>query len=163
MRLFVAIKTNRAVNAAVKNAAGSLSLFGNGSFCGEDSYHITLAFIGESDKEKDIALSLRKINHRVFEITTDEIGCFGNTYYVGIKPSAALRSLQKEVISALDSVGIVTEKRDFTPHITVARHLKADIQPFVFVPAASMKVSEIVLMESKNGTYVPLFTHKLNS
>ena len=50
----MAIKTDRSVNAALKNVASSLRLFGNGAFCGEDLYHVTLAFIGESDRVQDI-------------------------------------------------------------------------------------------------------------
>ena len=61
MRLFVAIKTSRAVNAAVKNSAASLALFGSGSFCGDELYHITLAFIGESERARDIVDALKNI------------------------------------------------------------------------------------------------------
>ena len=162
MRLFVAIKTDKAVNAAVKNAAASLSLFGSGSFCGEDMYHITLAFIGETDKYKDAINALSKIKHNAFEITTNALGCFGNTYYVSVSQSKSLTLLQEKVVNALASVGIETEKRSFKPHITVARRYKADMTPFVFVPMASMQVDEIMLMESKNGNYLPLYTHKLS-
>lgn len=163
MRLFVAIETDKSVNAAVKNAASSLSLFGSGSFCGEDTYHITLAFIGESDKLKTIINALSKIKHEPLNISTDEIGCFGNTYYVGVKQDESLSALQKKVVNALNDAGIKIENRTFLPHITIARRYKSDTKPFVFVPAATMTVDEIVLMESKNGRYLPLYTHTLIS
>lgn len=162
MRLFVAIKTSRAVNAAVKNSAASLALFGSGSFCGDELYHITLAFIGESERARDVVDALKNIKASPFDICTGELDAFADTYYVSIKESGQLNALQKAVVQALSSIGIKTEARQFKPHITVTRRFKAQMKPLVFVPAAEMTVNEIVLMESKNGKYNVVFTKPLN-
>lgn len=163
MRLFVAIKTNPAVNAAVKAAADGLSLFGSGSFCKADMYHITLAFIGETDRAEAIKAALAGIKDaRPFEVCTGNLGSFGNTYFVSADGRRQLLHLQGEVCAALLTAGIKTEERAFKPHITVARRFSPRFSPAVFVPSAEMTVREIHLMESKDGAYRTVFTKPLN-
>lgn len=166
MRLFVAIKTSSAVNAAVKNAASSLALFGSGAFCGAEMYHVTLCFIGESDRAGDIAAALKSVNAAPFELRTGALGHFGSTYFVSVEQSEALSRLQSRVAAALEGIGVETEKRPFSPHITVARRFKAGAKPVVFVPDAGMTVREMALMESKDGVYRSVcrraFTQELN-
>ncbi len=161
MRLFVAIKTSPSLNKAVKCCADSLALFGSGSFCQESSYHITLAFIGESDNAAQIAAALDRIKAQPFKLCLDGYGNFGSTYYVSVKSTAELCKLQEAVVGALEEISVDVEKRHFTPHITVARRYKSDMPPVIFVPKAEMTAEEITLMESKNGAYLPVFTKKL--
>ena len=162
MRLFVAIKTNAAINMAVGSCAGSLSLFGNGSFCSKDMYHITLAFIGERESAGTAVRALEKTEFRPFEIHTGKLINFKNTYCVSIEENRSLSRLNEEVVRALSEEGIDTEKRTFVPHITVARRFVKRAEPLVFVPSASMTVDEIVLAESINGKYKALYRKKAN-
>ena len=163
MRLFVAIKTDRTLNAALKNVSSSLKLFGNGSFCGEDMYHITLAFIGESDRLAEIKAVLDGVNVSPFDISLEGIGSFGSTYYVAVTPTTVLCDMQRELCKRLRKQGFDIENRPFKPHITLARRYKADMSPFVFVPQATQKVTEITLFESTCGVYKPLYSKKLNT
>ena len=161
MRLFVAIKTDRVLNAALVNVSSSLRLFGNGGFCGEDTYHITLAFIGESDRVSDIKTVLDGINGAPFDISTEELGSFGSTYYVGVSPSPALDALQKSVRDGLVKAGFAIEDRTFVPHITLVRRYQCEMKPVVFVPRATQRVDSVLLMQSVNGTYKTVYTKKL--
>jgi len=162
MRLFVAIKTDRTVNGAVKNTASSLKLFGKGTvYTDEELYHITLAFIGESNRVGDIKSVLDGIKSKPFDISLTQLGNFGDVYYVGVKPTPPLLLLQKEITKALSEKGFDIEKRSFKPHITVARRYRSDIPPVVFVPAASQRVKSVVLMQSVGGVYKILYTKEL--
>lgn len=161
MRLFVAIKTSRAVNAALKHVSTSLAMFGNGSFCKEDMYHITLAFIGETDRAGDIIKAMDSVKSPPFSLEISGMGSFGNTYYVGVQPSKELSCMQNDLSQSLRSAGFALENRAFVPHITIARRYRAELTPTVFVPQAQMQVESIVLMESVGGTYKPLYTKAL--
>lgn len=162
MRLFVAIKTDRTLNAALKNVSSSLKLFGNGSFCGDDMYHITLAFIGESDRIADIKAVLDSVSVSPFDISLEGIGNFGSTYYVGVTPAPALCDMQRELCEKLKKQGFDIENRPFKPHITLARRYKANMPPVVFVPQANQMVTKVILFESAGGVYKPLYTKNLN-
>jgi len=163
VRLFVAIKTDRSVNAALKNVASSLRLFGNGAFCGEDLYHVTLAFIGESDRVQDIKAVLDGIKQAPFDISLSGIGNFGNTYYVGISHSVQLNALQKSVSDGLIKAGFNIEKRPFKPHITLARRYAPDMDPVVFVPSAVLRVEKVLIMQSVGGVYKTVYEKDLNA
>lgn len=161
MRLFIAIKTSRTVNAALKSISSSLKLFGNGVFCGEDTYHITLAFIGESDRVNDIKAVLDGVESEAFDISLDGIGHFGNTYYAGVSSSAQLYALQKSVSYGLVKAGFDIEDRPFKPHITLVRRYSPDMKPLVFVPDASQRVESVLLMQSIGGAYKTLYAKNL--
>jgi len=161
MRLFVAIKTGRAVNAALKHVSSSLAIFGGGSFCKEDMYHITLAFIGETDRAGDIIKAMESVKSPPFSLDIGGVGSFGNTYYVGVQPNKALNALQSNLIKSLRSAGFVLEDRAFVPHITLVRRYRAELAPRVFVPQARMQVESMALMESVGGAYKTLYTKLL--
>lgn len=163
MRLFVVIKTDRAVNAALGNVSSSLKLFGKGRFCGEEPYHLTLAFIGESDRVEDAKAVLEGINRPSFDIALNGLGHFGSTYYVGVSPSPSLCSLQKDVSDGLRQADFNIEDRPFTPHITLVRRYERDMEPVVFVPSVTQRVESVLLMESANGVYRTLYTKRLNA
>ncbi len=164
MRLFVAVKTDRSVDAAVKNAATNLGLFGKGKiYTNEELYHITLAFIGESDRAEEVKQVLDGISTPPFSIELSGTGSFGNTYYVGVAPNEFLSNLQRDITKALREKGFFIEKRQFRPHITIARRFFADMEPVIFVPSVSQRVSSVVLMESLDGGYKTLYTKELKA
>lgn len=162
MRLFLAIKTSRTLNAALKHVSSSLQLFGKGSFCSEELYHITLVFIGESIRTEDIKKVMDAVDTQAFDISLNAMGAFDDTYYVGVSPSAELNTLQEKLTEQLITLGFDIEKRPFVPHITLARRYKCDMPPMVFVPSATERVESFCLMESKGGKYIPLYTKKLS-
>lgn len=91
-----------------------------------ENFHITLAFIGEVDRngfEATIdALSL--IDVPVFEIDLSGAGYFGDTtpraIWAGVKRSEQLKHLQAKVANALRQSGFVLERRKYVPHVTLA-------------------------------------------
>ena len=53
MRLFVAIRFSPAVEEALWTAVGDLRRQGAGTFTRRENLHLTLAFIGETDRLED--------------------------------------------------------------------------------------------------------------
>lgn len=91
--------------------------------------HVTLKFIGEVPEEKvaRIIAALKPI--RVIgevEMKFRGAGFFPNdrrprVFWAGIEASANLARLAGEMEAALEPLGIEREKRDFHPHLTLAR------------------------------------------
>lgn len=90
-------------------------------------FHITLRFMGDvpEDVANDIDEALSDIPVHPFEIELEGLGEFGgkhpHTLYAGVKPSDPLAILQGRHESAMRRVGLKPEKRNFTPHVTIAR------------------------------------------
>lgn len=158
MRLFVAIELDKNVKAAVKSVADGLSMFGKGSFCPKDSYHITLAFLGELETAAAAVAAMDAVELSALEAELADMGSFGSTYYVAVKKSPGLCRLQAALVKELKNRGIRTEEREFTPHITLARRFTGDMPPMVFVPECTFNVKGISLMETVGqGIYKTLY------
>ncbi len=88
--------------------------------------HLTIKFIGETDKTKIITENLQKIEFNKFEISLKGIGIFGNFYnprvfWVGVEENKSLKNLFNLVEDTLQKLGIPKDEREFSPHITLAR------------------------------------------
>lgn len=129
MRCFIAIEFPEHVRAEIFHAFEDLNKSGycSGSFTGKENLHLTLCFLGdisEEDSEK-VKTALKKINFQKFSVETGEIGFFPseshiNTLWVGVN-SNKLAILKKEIEEVLSEEGISADKKDFIPHLTVAR------------------------------------------
>ncbi len=146
-----------------------------GSFTDYDNLHLTLAFLGETDKRdlpyiKDAMIRVvsNLDAYEPFEITLEGIGWFksreGRTYFRRIAENRKLtwlaNSLKKEL-------GI--HDKPFKAHITLARRCKVydDFDKEEFESElydTSMTVNQIVLFESvltpSGPVYTPLFRLK---
>lgn len=104
------------------SAEEKLSDCSDSNFTSKENFHLTLVFIGETEKEDEIKGVLSNINFSEFKIKFSETGCFENgIFWVGIKNSEPLTKLQSEIFSKLENIGLKIEKREFIPHITLAR------------------------------------------
>ncbi len=122
MRLFIAICFDDETKNLLFSAEKQLSDCSHGNFTPKENFHLTLAFIGETEKEDEIKSVLSDINFPEFKIAFSETGSFENgIFYVGIKNSENLNKLQEKILSKLETIGLKTEKREFIPHITFAR------------------------------------------
>lgn len=93
-----------------------------------ESLHITLKFIGEQpdSKVKQIELALAEVRQLSFQLSFGASGFFPNAksarvFWIGITAGAELAKLAQNVEEVLASLGIEREKRDFSPHLTLAR------------------------------------------
>lgn len=131
MRLFIALNLPEDERRRIQDAAAPLRDAGLPvRWLGDESYHLTLKFLGEVRSElvpvvervvKRVAASTR-----VFPITIKGFGAFPTirrprVLWIGVEPSPALRCLKQDLEWGLASHGFERETRAFHPHITLGR------------------------------------------
>lgn len=91
----------------------------------EESWHITLQFLGSTTPEQYpcLAAELRKLRHMPVVIGLGALGTFDRAgiLYVDVEVTPELASLQQTVVAATASCGFRPEDRPYHPHITLAR------------------------------------------
>ena len=91
-----------------------------------ENFHLTLAFIGETDRHGlDAAIqTLGNIDAPAFDMRLSGLDFFGEknpkAVWTGITPSSELNHLQTKVVQALRMADFSIEKRKFKPHVTLA-------------------------------------------
>lgn len=126
MRLFVGIPL--AANVAEELSAVSTRLRSAGDglrWSAPDSWHVTLQFLGKAGEEEYICIvaRLRELRLPPFPMRLEEMGFFDRAgiFFVGVRLTPELLSLQQRVIAATALCGFVAESRPYHPHITLAR------------------------------------------
>ncbi|MDQ0161011.1 RNA 2',3'-cyclic phosphodiesterase [Aeribacillus alveayuensis] len=115
-----------------------------------EDYHITLAFLGPIESEKQLERLYRDVSDAIkgvgpFSLQISDIGVFGRPespriLWVGIEKSKELDELRNRVYNACVQIGFSLDSRAFKPHITVARKYKGK-HPFIIkeVDRSSLK------------------------
>ena len=159
MRLFIAInfpdalKDNLAsLNQAVKAGAAS------GSFTERDNFHLTLAFIGESNAVTALTAILEGLPKYAFDITLGGAGSFkrehGELLWIGVAPSSDLTALERLLRNKLRTAKFPVEDRPFRPHVTLCRgfeprHRFEAARLLALFPSTTLRVHRISLMKSE--------------
>lgn len=124
-RLFVAIKPP---SETIDELIDVMEGVENARWQSERQIHFTLRFVGEVDSPKanDLVDALAQIRSKPFKIEICGVGHFErkgrpHTLWAGVAPCPELLHLQRAVEYAGRSVGIPAEKRQFAPHVTLAR------------------------------------------
>jgi len=93
-----------------------------------EQLHLTLRFIGDADEElfQTIRNSLSLIKASQFNLHMEGTGRFPprgapHVLWVGLSDSSTLLRIHNQVEEAVQLAGIPSEKRPFSPHITLAR------------------------------------------
>lgn len=150
MRLFIAIRLTRKMKDALSSVIFDMKKSGaKGNYTIPENMHITLAFIGETNRLHEIEEALDEVEFSQFDLKLDGFGCFGNLYWVGLFEQPALDHLVKDVRRALDEHEIPYDRKKFKAHITVARKVEARYPIKVQVPKTGMEVTGISLMKSE--------------
>jgi len=90
-------------------------------------YHLTLRFIGDVDgaTARDFMHALGKIDMRPFELRLNGLDSFGGkkprTLFAGLARSDELQVLQHATERAAREAGLPPERRNYKPHVTLAR------------------------------------------
>lgn len=160
-RLFTALEIPR-------DAALSLSLLRGGlpgaRWIDVENYHITLRFIGdvEGHVADEIANALDRVRRNSFSLTLSGVGSFGgkkpHSVWAGVTPSPDLLALQAEIERICQRLGVPSDPRKFTPHVTLARLRNtspADVAYYLSsrgnFSAMPFKVGRFVLMSSRDS------------
>lgn len=154
MRLFFAVELEPALREPLWQASRQLAGRARGRFTARENLHLTLCFLGETDRLEEAQAAMRRVQAAPFILHLGEAGRFpgreGDTWWVGLQPCPALESLQRALAQELRQAGFALEARRFLPHLTLARQVRApDFAPReLILPPAGMTVEQIALMES---------------
>jgi 2'-5' RNA ligase len=171
VRLFVALAVPPAVRDNLAAAATDLSGLASKSSTNKvrwthpENLHVTLKFIGNVAAEKldEIRDRLARIHsEQPVELRFRGLGCFPGAkrpkvIWAGIAGSQNLAGLADDIDRSLAQVGVPTEQRTFTPHLTLARcersaispELRAAIEKDMARDFGGLRTKEFHLIESK--------------
>ena len=168
MRLFVAFTFTDEFRAELVKAGRALRRLGvSGGFTRPENLHLTLAFIGETDRVEAVEAALDTLDFAPIRLELEGMGRFGDTIWAGIRPTRELRAAADAVAKALfaSGAGFKLEKRDFTPHVTLVRRAKPAETPPYWPEAVSMTADKVSLLSStvENGrrVYTEIHTRRL--
>ncbi|MES2035498.1 MAG: RNA 2',3'-cyclic phosphodiesterase [Pseudomonadota bacterium] len=98
-----------------------------------EALHITLRFYGDVKDQvaRDLDDALTSIASAPFGLTLDSVGAFGegrdiHAVWAGVAESEPLRALAAKCETAARRVGLKTEGRRYTPHVTMAYLRRVD-------------------------------------
>jgi 2'-5' RNA ligase len=142
-----------------------------------DRMHLTLRFIGETEKNLlpvvGKALDEASVRYQQFNLHLQGFGCFPNckrprVLWAGIGGDLETGSrLKKDIDSALKSLGWEAENRSFQPHLTVGRVKDAQTVATHHWPedlkALPIPVNSIHLIESELTPNGPIYTIRHSS
>lgn len=126
MRLFVGIDIPDKIRARLSDYMKRLEAAAPGTkWIRPESLHVTLKFIGNSDKLEEIKHALEQVSGARFEIGFRGTGFFTprspRVFWVGVEAGPELRALAALIETALLPLGIAKEARAYSPHLTLAR------------------------------------------
>jgi RNA 2',3'-cyclic 3'-phosphodiesterase len=130
VRLFVALDFPEAVRASLRDLIARLRPLSSGArWARPEGMHITLKFIGETDRGKLEAISsaLASVHSaRTVEMQFRGLGFFPNerkprVLWCALEASPNLATLAADIESVLEPTGTTRETRTFVPHLTLAR------------------------------------------
>ena len=177
MRLFVAILLSDGVKDELcgrieRLKRGSLS----GTFTRRENLHLTLAFIGETERFDTVKRAVTSIDAPRFTLALSGCGAFrregGDVVWAGTEKSAALDKLYLDIGRALEAEGLPCEKRTFRPHLTLGRRVVTrdgfDMEEFSrSVKPEMMTVGKISVMKSERVAgrlvYTEMYSRKLGA
>jgi 2'-5' RNA ligase len=162
MRLFIAVCFPEDVNQHLLKSIDHLKSKATGNFTKPHNLHMTLVFIGETDRMNDIKSAMDDTckNQAPFDLTLNKIGRFerGRTSLVwagGL--SKKLPNVCESLVKNLIDKGFDIDKRKFLPHITLGREVifqsKKKEEADTFLKSIEFEVSfeidSVVLMSSE--------------
>lgn len=126
MRLFIAINFSDAIKDKLYESVQKLSEQAvRGNFTRRENLHLTLAFIGETNKTAILMKAMGDVKVLPFTLTVSNTGIFrrtgGDIIWLGFEKSTALASIYEQLRSSLRNAGIQLDDREFTPHLTLGR------------------------------------------
>jgi RNA 2',3'-cyclic 3'-phosphodiesterase len=93
-----------------------------------EQVHLTLRFIGEVEESffQEVRETLKGITSDSFEVSLQGLGCFpdpkrARVLWLGLIAPPIIYELQNKIELLLQSLGLASEERPFSPHLTLAR------------------------------------------
>src|SRR5581483_8853950 len=129
MRLFVAIEIEPAIRERMNDFVNGLrAKIPEAHWARAEGLHITLKFLGNVADERRTMIenALRSVRGKAVRLSLKQLGVFPNprsprVLWVGIEAGPELQQLAMAVDQQMNSIGFESEKRAFSPHVTLAR------------------------------------------
>mgnify|MGYP000920402831 FL=1 len=167
MRLFVAVNFEDAFKLRLARHMEELRKNAlRGNFSRVSNLHVTLAFIGETERLAEAEEALMAVEFEPFEISFDHVGLFkrrgGDICWLGVREDRELKALAGAVSRELKKRGFELEDREFKAHLTLGREVvfKSGFEPagFVLPHDLGCRVDKISLMKSERIKGVLTYT-----
>lgn len=174
MRAFIALELPDEFADEVAGMARVLSASVEGRFLGRDTYHVTLAFLGDTT-EAEVAQAMDALDEAckvvgVIPLAPDGLGKFGRatdaTLWLGLAKAEPLMALAENLREALRARSLPFDDKAFLPHITLARRArlpKGALPQLAFpLPANAPAVTLFKSTLDREGAiYKPLYSREL--
>lgn len=164
MRLFTALRFDEETKNALFSAAKEAEKHAGGNFSPKENLHLTLVFIGETERKDDIEKALCQIDFPAFDYKISGLGTFEKGIFrAGTEENENLQKLYLAIKTKLEEIGIKTEERAYIPHVTLARKFLPE-KDFdfsaaeKFLPQKTQKAAKICLMKSERTEGVLRYT-----
>ncbi|MBS3806409.1 MAG: RNA 2',3'-cyclic phosphodiesterase [Bacteroidales bacterium] len=149
-----------------------------------DHFHLTLFFLGDTREDQveqvDRMLASLVGGYSEFDIRLEGLGVFKNirkprVLWAGIKDYEPMRKIKSAVDREMSSLGFEPDKREFKPHLTLARikwiDNKEKLQHLIDAHQQekwqSAHIDQLIYFESRltqsGPVYTPIGRYKLNS
>ena len=150
MRLFIAIQFTEEMKKVLTTCIAQLrgqSWYGN--FTRPENLHLTLAFIGETNRVEPLKAIMDSIAPAPFRLCLDKAGQFGDLWWIGIRKNRTRFDYVSRLRTTLAENDFPVDNRYFRPHITIGRHITVNRDIILPVPKTTMWVHRISLMKSE--------------
>ena len=174
MRTFIALELPTAFADEAAGMARVLSASVEGRFLGRDTYHVTLAFLGDIT-EAYATQAMDAVDEACeganpVPLIPDGLGKFGRaadaTLWLGLAKTEPLMSLAESLREGLRSRGLPFDDKAFLPHITLARRArlpKGALPQLAFpLPASAPAITLFKsTLDREGAVYKPLYSREL--
>lgn len=127
MRLFVALDIDEQIRDRIAQFRDQTRRIAPSvRWVGPETFHITLQFLGETQKLEEIKTALAMVKAESVTVTFRGVGFFPNAdrarvFWVGIESDEKLQRLATELATVLAPLGFKREQEEYHPHLTLAR------------------------------------------
>jgi len=152
MRLFIAILFSPQTVSKLQVLQDELrSQSSRGRFSPRQNLHMTLAFLGDVDDASHTKAAMDSVNWQPFDLEVNHVAHGRrhqrNLWLARVVPNPSLINLQRSLGDELKGHGVDFDERGFLPHITLARDVETNIEPWSTPPFGGT-VTHIHLMRS---------------
>ena len=130
MSVFIAIQFSEAVKDGLMDTVSRLKECSGGNFTRRENLHLTLAFLGEVRSPLGAIRAMEVVSATPFELILERLGMFhrdgGSIVWEGVRITATLTALHKQLTDNLAAEGFIPEIRPFRPHLTLVREADVD-------------------------------------
>lgn len=150
MRVFTAICIPDDIRDTLyRTAEGIKTIYPRANVTRKDNLHLTLVFIGETDRIDDIRKAVGSVRFEPFRLCIRGTGYFrSGIEWAGIARSSELMRIQKDLNSGLTDMGFSVEDRRYSPHLTLAREVPEPVDG-LYIPDMSFTAENIRIFKSE--------------